>query len=75
MIYLAIRYLLERRKQTIFTLLGVFFGALAYVAVTGFFTGFQTFMIQQLVNNSAQIHIQARQDYLTEHQLDEAFYN
>ena len=75
MIYLAIRYLLERRKQTIFTLLGVFLGALAYVAVTGFFTGFQTFMIQQLVNNSAQIHIEARQDYLTEHQLDEAFYN
>ena len=75
MIYLAIRYLLERKKQTIFTLLGVFLGAMAYVAVSGFFMGFQGFMIQQLVNNSAQVHIQARQDYLTEHQLDGAFYS
>ncbi len=74
MIFLAVRYLLERKKQTIFTLLGVFLGAMAYVAVSGFFMGFQGFMIQQLINNSAQVHIQARQDYLTEHQLDTAFY-
>ncbi|NTV29206.1 MAG: ABC transporter permease [Candidatus Omnitrophica bacterium] len=74
MIYLAIRYLLERKKQTLLTLLGVFLGSMAYVAVSGFFMGFQGFMIQQLVNNAAQIHIQARQDYLTEHQLDGAFY-
>jgi len=74
MIFLAIRYLLEQKKQTLFTLLGVFLGAMAYVGVSGFFMGFQGFMIRQLVNNSAQIHIQARQDYLTEHQLDDAFY-
>lgn len=74
MIFLAIRYLLERRKQTIFTLLGVFLGTMAYVGVSGFFKGFQTYMVQQLVDNTAQIHIQARQDILTDHKLDEAFY-
>jgi lipoprotein-releasing system permease protein len=47
---------------------------MAYVAVSGFFKGFQGFLVQQLVNNSAQVHIQARQDYLSDHQLDEAFY-
>ncbi len=74
MIFLAIRYLLEKKKQTFFTLLGVFFGTMAYVSVSGFFVGFQGYMVDQLVNNSAQIHIQARQDTLHEHQLDKIFY-
>ncbi|MFL5814153.1 MAG: ABC transporter permease [Bdellovibrionia bacterium] len=74
MIFLALRYLLEHKRQTLLTLLGVFFGTLAYVAVSGFFLGFQNYMVQQLVNNTAQIHIQAREDYLTEHQLDRDFY-
>jgi lipoprotein-releasing system permease protein len=73
-IFLALRYLLEHKRQTFLTLLGVFFGTLAYVAVSGFFLGFQNYMVQQLVNNTAQIHIQAREDYLTEHQLDQDFY-
>ena len=75
MIYLAIRYLLERRKQTIFTLLGVFLGTMAYVSVSGFFKGFQSYMVQQLIDNTAQVHIQARQDYLIDHVLDQAFYS
>ncbi len=74
MIFLAIRYLLERKRQTLLTLLGVFFGTMAYVSVSGFFLGFQKFMVEQLVNNAAQIHIQARQDYLETHQLDESFF-
>lgn len=74
MIFLSLRYLLDRRRQTLFTLLGVFFGTTAYVAVSGFFLGFQGYLVEQLVNNSAQVHIQARQDYLSEHKLDRAFY-
>ena len=74
MIFLAIRYLLERKRQTILTLLGVFFGTLAFVAVSGFFIGFQGFLVQQLVNNSPQVHIEMRQDYLTDHSLDTAFF-
>lgn len=64
------RYLLERKRQTLLTLLGVFFGTVAYVGVSGFFVGFQGFMVQQLVNNAAQVHIEARKDYLSEHILD-----
>ena len=74
MIFLAFRYLLERKKQTLFTLIGVFLGTMSYVSVSGFFVGFHTYVIQQLVNNTAQIHIQAKQDYLTEHELDEPFF-
>lgn len=74
MIYIAVRYLLERKRQTVLTLLGVFFGTLAYVTVSGFFLGFQGFLVEQLVNNSAQVHIEARKVYLEEHGLDEAFF-
>lgn len=74
MIFIAIRYLLERKRQTLLTLMGVFFGTMAYVGVSGFFLGFQGFMVQQLVNNAAQVHIEARKDYLSAHMLDEAFF-
>ena len=74
MIFLALRYLIERRRQTILTFLGVFLGTMAYISVSGFFLGFQGYMVQQLVNNSAQVHIQARQDFITEHGLDQSFY-
>jgi len=66
---------MERKKQTLFTLLGVFLGTMAYVSVSGFFKGFQGYMVQQLIDNTAQIHIQARQDYLIDHELDQAFYH
>ncbi|PWU22062.1 MAG: permease [Bdellovibrio sp.] len=75
MIFLALKYLIERKRQTLLTLLGVFFGTMAYVAVSGFFLGFQGFLVEQLVNNSAQVHVQARQDYLKEHQLDDSFFH
>lgn len=74
MSFLALRYLLERKRQTILTLLGVFFGTMAFVSVSGFFVGFQGYLVQQLVNNNAQVHVQARQDYLAAHGLDTAFF-
>lgn len=74
MIFIALKYLLERKRQTLLTLLGVFFGTVAYVGVSGFFVGFQGFMVQQLVNNGAQVHIEARKDYLSEHILDTPFF-
>jgi lipoprotein-releasing system permease protein len=74
MIFIALKYLWERKKQTFYTLLGVFFGTMAYVGVSGFFVGFQGFMVQQLVNNAAQVHIEARENYLSEHILDSPFF-
>jgi len=74
MIFIAMRYLLERKRQTILTLMGVFFGTMAYVGVSGFFVGFQSFMVEQLVNNAAQVHIEARKDYLSDHILDVPFF-
>src|ERR1700688_840103 len=74
MIFLAIRYLLERQRQSVLTLLGVFLGTTAFVAVSGFFVGMQGYYVQQLVNNAPQVHIEARTDYLADHDLDQAFF-
>ncbi len=71
---LAIRYLFARPKQTVLTLLGIFFGTAAYVSISGFMLGFRGYFIEQLINNSAHVLIRSREDFLTEHSLDAAFY-
>lgn len=74
MIFLGLKYLLARRKQTLLMLLGIFFGSAAYVSISGFMLGFREYLIDQLVNNNPHIYIQSREDFLTDHSLDEAFY-
>lgn len=75
MISLAIKYLFSKKRQSLFTLLGIFLGAAGFIIISGFFIGFKDFMINNLVNNSAHIFIQARQDFLETHELDQAFFN
>ncbi|MDR3606790.1 MAG: ABC transporter permease [Oligoflexia bacterium] len=74
MISLALKYLVSRKRQSLFTLLGIFLGAAGYVTISGFFVGFQRYIIDQLVNSSAHVFIQYRQDLLETHSLDEAFF-
>jgi lipoprotein-releasing system permease protein len=74
MLFLAIKYLFARKKQTLLTFLGIFFGTTAFVGISGFFLGFRGYLIEQLVNNTAHVHIESREDFITEHLLDESFY-
>lgn len=74
MMFLAIRYLLARRRQTLFTLLGILFGTTAFIAISGLMLGFREYLIAQLINNNPHVVIQAREDFLTAHQLDTPFY-
>ena len=74
MIRLAIKYLLSRKRQTVLMLLGIFFGTAAYVAISGFLLGFRNYLINQLINNSAHIHIAAKDNTLTAHSLDTSFF-
>lgn len=75
MFFLAIRYLLYRKKQTIFTLLGILFGSAAFIVISGFFLGFQEYLIEQLINNDAHIHIYGKEDYISKESLDNIFGN
>jgi lipoprotein-releasing system permease protein len=62
MFFLAIRHLVSRKKQTVLTLLGILFGSMAFVAISGFMLGFQYFLLDQLINNDAHIRVSARED-------------
>lgn len=75
MIFLALRYLLARRRQTLLTFLGIFLGTAAYVSISGFMLGFQGYTVDQLVNNNPHISIQAREEFLADHSLDRAFFD
>lgn len=75
MYFLAIRQLLSRKRQTILTLLGILLGTAAYIAISGMMLGFQNFIIDQLINNDSHIRISAREMFLTETNLNDAFFD
>lgn len=70
MMFLSLRHLMARKKQSIFILLGITIGSAAYVAISGMMLGFQTYILDQLVNNEAHIRISAREDILTAKDLN-----
>jgi lipoprotein-releasing system permease protein len=70
MMFLSLRHLLARKKQSILILLGITIGTAAYVAISGMMLGFQTYMLDQLVNNEAHIRISSREDILTAEEMD-----
>lgn len=72
--FLALRHLLARRRQSLLTLLGIVFGAMAYVVISGFMEGFQEYLIDQLINNDAHIRVWAKEEFLHEHTLDREFF-
>ncbi|MFZ4715858.1 MAG: ABC transporter permease [Bacteriovoracaceae bacterium] len=64
--FLAIRYLLSKKKQTILTLLGITLGTAGYIAISGIMLGFQTFLLDQFINSDCHIRIKARDELVTE---------
>lgn len=74
MIFLAIRFLKARPRQTLLMLLGFFFGTAAFISLSGLMLGFRYYLIYQLINNDAHVHIEPREEFLTEHGLDRSFY-
>lgn len=65
MMFLSLRQLMARKKQSILILMGITIGTAAYVAISGMMLGFQSYMLEQLVNNEAHIRISAREEVLT----------
>ncbi|HCU24776.1 MAG TPA: hypothetical protein DF383_07145 [Deltaproteobacteria bacterium] len=55
--FLAVRYLFSRKRQTLFVLLGVVLGSTAYVVISGIMAGFQSYIVEQLVNNDAHVRV------------------
>lgn len=64
MLFLAFRHIFARRRQSILTLLGVALGTGTFVAFAAIMTGFQYFIIDQLVNNDAHVRVSAKETFL-----------
>ena len=65
MMFLSIRQLMARKKQSLLILLGITIGTAAYVSISGMMLGFQSYMMEQLVNNESHVRISAREEILT----------
>lgn len=75
MLFLALRHLLSRKRQTFLTLLGILLGTAAYCVISGMMMGFQVFIINQLVNNDSHVRVTAREEILTEEGMKPLFYD
>ena len=65
MMFMSLRHLLSRKKQSLLILAGIVIGTAAFVSFSGIMLGFQTKLLDQLVNNEAHIHISSREELLT----------
>ncbi|MDO9181638.1 MAG: ABC transporter permease [Bacteriovorax sp.] len=75
MIFLSLKHLTARKKQTILILLGIVLGTTAYVAISGMMLGFQNYILERLVNNEAHIRISAREEIITQKNIEQIFYS
>lgn len=74
MLFLALRHLLSRPRQTILTLLGVSLGTAVFIAFSAIMTGLQDYMIDRLVNNDSHVRIQAEDRFLSSQDLKVALF-
>jgi lipoprotein-releasing system permease protein len=74
MLFLAIRHLLARKKQTLAIFFGISLGTLVYVFIAGIQLGFQQFIIEQLVENDAHLKVTAHEEVISEETMNPVFY-
>ena len=60
MLFLAIRQMLFRRRQTLLVLLGIALGPTAFLMMSGMILGFRGLFMQRLINMAGHINISAR---------------
>lgn len=75
MIYLAIRQMLSRKKQTALIVLGISFGTMIYIVVAGLQFGFRGYLTEQLLNNTAHVIIKGSERDLNEEELRPRFFS
>ena len=73
MLFLAIRHLLSRKKQTILILLGISLGTTMYVVISGMQLGMREFTLDRLLQNIAHIRISARDRLIDASEMTDRF--
>lgn len=74
MMFLALKHLITRKKQTLVTLLGIIIGTTAFIVISGFFEGFQSYLIDNLISGDAHIKVQARERQISREEVEKILY-
>jgi lipoprotein-releasing system permease protein len=74
MLFLAIRHLLSRKKQTLLILLGISLGTTMYVVISGMQLGMREFTLDRLLQNIAHIRISARDRAIDAEEMTDRFF-
>lgn len=74
MFFLSWRQLISRKKQTLLILLGISFGTLLYVSITGLQLGMREYIFEQLLSNTAHILISGSEKDILPESITEVLY-
>jgi len=74
MLFLAVRHLLSRKKQTLLILLGISLGTTMYVVISGMQLGMREFTLDRLLQNIAHIRISARDRAIDSAEMTDRFF-
>lgn len=74
MLFLALKQLRARPRQTILTFIAIILGSTGYVVFSGLMLGFQDRILDSLINNDAHIKISARDQVIDRETFREVFF-
>lgn len=74
MFFLSWRQLMANKKQTLLILLGISFGTLLFVSISGVQLGFRRYISEQLLNNTAHVLISGAESQIVAKDVTDEFY-
>jgi lipoprotein-releasing system permease protein len=74
MFFLSWRQLVARKKQSLLILLGISFGTMLYVSISGIQLGMRQYISNQLLNNTAHIRIKGAEKRVDPEKVRRVFY-
>ena len=75
MLYLAMKQLFSKKKQTILILLGISFGTMLFIAISAIQLGFREYLTNALLNNTAHIIITGSENVIEKDVIQNRFFN
>jgi lipoprotein-releasing system permease protein len=73
MLYLAWRQLISRKKQSVLILIGISFGTLLFVSISGVQLGMRNYISQVLLNNTAHVLISGAERKIDSNEMTNVF--
>lgn len=74
MFFLSWRQLVARKKQSLLILLGISFGTMLYVSISGIQLGMRKYISKQLLNNTAHVRIKGAEKRVDAEKIRKKFY-